>query len=180
MAVTSLPLDGRRVLQNAYVVNDIYQSIDKWTTVVGLGPFFLIENVSLEAKYRGAPVTLELSVAMAQAGPINIELIQQHNAVSSCYRDVYRGGEEGFHHVCMLVQNFDQELRRYTRMGYALSLEADMQAYRFAYVDIHAELGCHVELVEDTPTIRQLYSRIEEAARNWDGSDPVRSMYPSS
>ena len=171
---------AKTVLQNAYVVNDLHEGIDKWATTLGLGPFFVVENVQLDNLYRGVPVTLELSVAMVQAGPINIELIQQHNAVPSCYRDVYGEGEEGFHHVCMLVQDFDQEVRRYTDMDYALSLEAEMKAYRIAYVDTHDELGCLVELVEDRPAIRQLYSRIEEAASSWDGADLVRPMYSSS
>ncbi len=171
---------GQTILQNAYVVNDLHQAIEHWATTLGLGPFFVIENAPLETLHRGQPVTLELSVAMVQAGPINIELIQQLNDQPSTYRDVYRVGEEGFHHVCMLVGNFDEEVDRYKAMGYELSLEAHMGLSRIVYVDTHETLGCQLELVEDSPAIQGLYQRVREGAETWDGTDLVRPLFPES
>ncbi|MEM8563013.1 MAG: VOC family protein [Pseudomonadota bacterium] len=172
--------DSRAIVQNAFVVTDIHRAMRAWRSAYDLGPFFLMENVTLESLHRGTPVTLELSIAMAQAGAVNVELIQQLNEVPSCYRDVYPAGGGGFHHVCMIVKDFDNTVARYQERGFELSLEADIGIYRFVYVDTYEALGCHTELVEDAAPIRQLYAQVRDAAEDWDGSDPVRPMYPSN
>lgn len=174
-----LPIDSKSIVQNAYVVTDIHRAMETWRSVYGLGPFFLLENARVESLHRGAPVTLELSIAMAQAGALNVELIQQLNDSPSCYRDVYPAGG-GFHHVCMIVKDFDKTVARYQEQGFELSLEADIGIYRFVYVDTYEALGCHTELVEDAAPIRQLYAQVRDAAQDWDGSDLVRPMYPSN
>ena len=41
-----------------------------------------------------------MSCAFAQAGPMQIELIEQHTDGPSVYRDMFPAGTGGFHHLC--------------------------------------------------------------------------------
>ena len=169
---------NQTIVQNAYVVADIHQAIDHWHRTLGVGPFYLVENAPLQTVYRGQPVTLELSVAMVQSGELNIELIQQLNDVPSTYREVYPAGPGGFHHVCIIADDYDGEVERYRAQGFESSLEADMGGYRGIYLDARDAIGCHIEVVEDGPGIRGTYEKIRRGAAEWDGSRLIRPLYP--
>jgi len=167
----------RTVLQNAYVVDDLHRAIERWHQAVGLGPFFTLEGAELDCIYRGNPSNLHLNVAMVQAGPINIELIQQLNDAPSVYRDMYAKGTEGFHHVCMLIDDFEAQKQHYRSLDCAVAFEGDMGVYRFCYVDTRPFTGYMIELVEDGDAIRGIYDRVCQGAQTWDGSDLVRPLY---
>lgn len=173
----AIDLKTQTVLQNAYVVDDLNVAIERWNKALGLGPFFTVEDAELECLYRGNPSSLRLNVAMAQAGPINIELIEQLNDAPSVYRDMYPPDNEGFHHVCMLVDNFEEQKQHYRSLGCDVAFEGDMGAYSFCYVDARPFIGYMIELVEDGDTIRAIYDRVREGAESFDGSDLIRSLH---
>ena len=68
----------REFFQNAWVVDDLSAAIDQWVTKLGVGPFFVTEyrDVFSDVVYRGVPGLLNMKVALAQNGPIQIELIE--------------------------------------------------------------------------------------------------------
>ena len=84
------------IRQNGYVVRDIERAMRHWTETLGVGPFFYIEKVPVRNfRYRGAPSDLDMSVALANTGALQIELIQQRNDAPSMYRDFLARGPEG-------------------------------------------------------------------------------------
>jgi hypothetical protein len=96
---------GTNFVQNAWVVPDLEQAIEKWVAM-GVGPFYVLGRDYPDAIYRGQSVPLSFRAGLAQAGAIQIELIQQTSPGPSAYRDVVAEGETGFHHVCMITDNF--------------------------------------------------------------------------
>ena len=51
------------IMQLAYLPSDFDASLKYWTETMGVGPFFLIENVQLgDARYRGAPSETHFSI----------------------------------------------------------------------------------------------------------------------
>ena len=166
-------------MQNAYVVNDLHAAIRDWAAL-GLGPFYVVENAQMPCTYRSQPSVLNISVAQVQAGAINIELIQQHDAEPSVYRDVYAPGEEGFHHVCMVVDDLAKERRRYQDLGCDAAMEGELGSLRFSYMDARRLTGGMIELVEDGAAIREINDRIRLGAETWDGSDLIRPTHPES
>ena len=68
----------REFFQNAWVVDDLSAAIDQWVTKLGVGPFFVTEyrDVFSDVVYRGVPGLLNMKVALAQNGPVQIELIE--------------------------------------------------------------------------------------------------------
>jgi hypothetical protein len=59
------------------VVKDIRASMSWWIHEGKVGPWFLLDSFSgAEQRYRGEPTTADVSIAMAVAGHMMIELIQ--------------------------------------------------------------------------------------------------------
>lgn len=172
-----MTMPRNRFFQVAWVVNDLDAAIRHWVENVRVGPFFKIPHVQVsDFRYRGTPGTLDFSGALAQSGPMQIELIEQHSDGPSAYRDTFAPGEEGFHHMCTLVEDYDAEIAHYASQGIVPSVEACFGDMRFAYLDSRATLGHMIEIVEDLPSIRELFKVVADAAEGWDGKDPVRVL----
>lgn len=167
----------KSIVQNAYVVKNLRVAIEKWSDSLGLGPFYAVENSRFNCIYRGQGSQLELSVAMAQSGPLNIELIEQINDVPSVYRDIYPKGGEGFHHICLFTDNLEADKTHYRSLGYEIAFEGDMGVYKFCYVDSFSSMGHMIELVEDTPEIRGVYEKVRKGAETWQGGELVLPLY---
>lgn len=173
-----LPL-GLKVFQNSYVVPDIDAALQRWTGKLGVGPFYIYRHLDAgEITYRGSPSRLDASFALAQAGDIEIELIQQHDDSPSAYRDAFPADRGGFHHVGVWVEDFDKVKAYYERLGYPAVTTGGAPDIggRFAYMDTRADLGVMVELVERRQDLVDFQTMLIDAARDWDGSDPVREV----
>jgi hypothetical protein len=158
-------------------VNDLDAAIDRWRLTAGVGPFYVFRHPDIQDfRYRGKPGKLDMSVAIAQAGNIQVELIEQHDDRPSAYRDVYGPGQEGMHHICRFAPDYDIELERYRAQGMSVAhsgLSGDM---RFCYVDTRSNIGCMTEVLEERQFMRDMFQVIADSARNWDGTDPVRNL----
>ncbi len=167
------------VRQNGYVVRDIEAAMRHWTDVLGIGPFFYFEQAPVQNfRYHGEPSDLVASIALANSGPLQIELIQQRNDAPSMYRDFLEAGHEGLQHIAYWTQQFDAEIERLTSAGYRAgqSGEAGGPDGRFVYLETEAHPGTVVELSEISGTKGRFFEMIASAAREWDGTNPVRRM----
>jgi hypothetical protein len=141
--------DNSSITQMGYVVADLEAAMRRWTDTLGAGPFQLLHHVQVvEGLYRGTPTDVDISVALAEVGGIQLELIEQHNDVPSCYRDLFAAGEEGLHHVAVQPADFDAEVARYEGLGCPQAFGGLYEGNRFVYMDTSARLGIMVELVE--------------------------------
>ncbi|MCV7191281.1 VOC family protein [Mycolicibacterium brumae] len=167
--------------QIAWVVNDLDAAIEKWRAMTGIGPFFVGRHVGaafVGPKLRGQDTEIDISAAIAQAGPVQLEFIQQHDDRPSPYREMLAEGEEGLHHVCVFVDDVDAELARYAEQGYDTVLTATFGGQTpLAYVDTRALTGTMTELMSGEGMVKQMYARVAEIAADWDGvTDPVRDL----
>lgn len=170
------PEMSQKVLQAAFVVNDLASAAEKWTKAFGVGPFYLMEDIEIKnPKYRGQPAEIDFSTALTMAGDIQIELVQQHCDNPSCYRDMYPKREEGFHHVAVICEDYRREVERYESQGYELAFEGVFGTMDFCYVDTSSDISCMVELLEDTSQIRGFFEAIKKGCADWDGTKPVRT-----
>jgi hypothetical protein len=165
------------VLQMAWVVEDLEAAMRRWIDEQGAGPFFVMHHCKLSnVRYRGQPATVDMDVGMAQSGGVQIELIQQHDDLPSCYRDMYRKGQEGFHHICYMVDDLPGALAHFGRRGMPAAIEGNFGKVEFAYVDSRAGIGCMTELVGRHPDIEGFFRMVAGAAKGWDGRDPIRYL----
>lgn len=167
------------VRQNGYVVRDIEAAMVHWTEVLGIGPFFYFEKAPIQNfVYRDQPSDIAVSIALANSGPLQIELIQQRNDAPSMYRDFLEAGNEGLQHVAYWTRKFDADVERLRATGYRIgqSGEAGGPDGRFVYLDTELHPGTVVEISEISGNKGRFFKMIAAAARDWDGTNPVLRM----
>ena len=165
-------------VQIAYAVRDVRAAAARWAESDGAGPFFVNEHIAVEkVRYRGGPGTFDHSSAYGQWGDVMIELVQDHTVGRSPVRDVVGEGGEGLHHVAFFVDDLADAQAGLAARGWPEALYAETASgAAFVFHDAVAELGHMVELYVGSRSLRGFYAMVADAAKGWDGSDPVRSV----
>jgi len=166
--------------QVGFVVHDIERAMAHWSRVLGVGPWFYKEAVgTTEFRYYGKPSALpDLSIALANSGDLQIELIQQRNDAPSLYLDSLRRSGEGAQHVAYWTDDhFDEWAAQLLAAGYIEGHGGQMgQRGRFGYY-VHPDLPSGmIELSELTGGKGDYFAQIATASQGWDGQDPVRRV----
>lgn len=167
------------IRQVAYLVPDIEAAMQHWAQVLGVGPWYYNPRVPIRNyTYRGERYEPHNSVALANAGSLQIELLQTRNDVPSMYRDFQRAGHVGAQHVAYWTESFDADLARATAAGFKVCMSGEVGANgRFVYFEDRSRAqqpGAVIELSEVAGPKGRLFKLIREAAQGWDGSEPVR------
>ncbi|MBL6691103.1 MAG: VOC family protein [Pseudomonadales bacterium] len=158
------------IWQYAYFVDDIDEACHKWHQMTGAGPFQVVRHhIAENFRYKGEHVEADVSYAFGQAGPAHIQFIAQHDDTPSIYRDMYAKGENGFHHIGLLVHDVQGEIKRFNDAGYETACTLWGGDY-VAYMDCRKDMGCYVELHGDAPIIRDMFQGLKERHEAWDGS----------
>ena len=165
------------VRQIGYVVLSLDEAIDHWTRQAGVGPFFRFDHMALSAfRVGGVETAIDLSVACAQSGPIQIELVEQHNLDASPYKDFLDRHGPGMQHLGVWSQTYDADIARLVAAGRRIAFEGESAAARFTYFDAPYAPGCFMEVAEFSPILAAACQQIADAAVDWDGLDPVRQL----
>lgn len=164
------------IRQLGYVVNDIEAAMEYWNEVMGVGPFFYNPRVPIENyTYDGKHYDVHNSVALANSGFIQVELIQTRNDAPSMYRDFLQAGNTGLQHVAFWTEDYDTDLAAMQARGYLVKMSGEVGTNgRFAYFDREYHPGTVIELSEVLGPKGKMFRMIREASENWDGKDPVR------
>src|SRR4051812_419224 len=129
------------VCQNGYVVRDIRAAMDHWVNVMGVGPWYYIDRVKTDYfRHRGKDPAREMSVAPANSGDLQIELIQQRNDAPSMYKEFLDSGREGLQHMSYWTRDYQGLYDRALSLGYKVGHEGQIggEQGRFAYFDTQA------------------------------------------
>ena len=169
----SQPLGSVRQL--AYVVRDLDAALKYWTEVLHVGPFFLFENFVLgDQTYRGNPSNVDLTLALGNSGDLQIELIIQNNDEPSVYKEFLDAGKVGVHHFGLMPDDYAAECAKYRDLGHEAAFEATVGGADLVYFDTVDSVGHFIELWDNNPVFKDLFLEIENAAKGWDGKDPIR------
>ena len=160
-----------RMFQLGFVVDDLLAAADRWVRVFGVGPFHVMPRVSSSCRYRGTDSYVDIHIAVAQAGPVQIELIQDFTDGPSVFRDVH-----GLHQVSTLTRDYDGRKAHYERMGYEPVCEFTSPGQRVAFYDTLEDFGFFTEVVEEKPSFQANLSNISRTCADWDGTDPIRIL----
>lgn len=168
------------IRQLGYVVHDIEEAMKHWSEVMGVGPFFYNSKVPIEKyTYDGVEYEPHNSVALANSGFVQVELIQIRNDVPSMYRDFIKAGNLGLQHVAYWTKNFDEELAKLEEQGFEVKMSGQVgESGRFVYFKQEAHPGTVIELSEVLGPKGRMFDEIRDASVDWDGSAPVRP-FPS-
>ncbi len=165
-----------RFFQIGHVVDDVVAAAADWARTFGVGPFHVLPVVEQHADYSGETRTVRVQVAVAQAGPVQIELIQQHCDTPSIYSEWSRNGTSAFHQIATVTNQYDAKTAHFTSLGYPIAAESTGGGFRVAYIDTAERFGFYTEVVEAPPAFLDQVRAISDTCADWDGSDPVRIM----
>jgi hypothetical protein len=164
------------ISQFAYVVEDIDQSMADITAELGVGPWFVRGPFTPpEGRYRGEPTRPLVTLARGFSGHAMVELIFQHDDTPSVFHPDPAQRGYGFHHWAVITRSFDEDHAHHVSLGHEEAFSDRLPSgSRVAYMDATPALPGMIELVEWTEEQEAVYTEMYEAARGWDGSDPVR------
>jgi hypothetical protein len=165
------------IRQNGYVVRDIRAAMDHWVNVMGVGPWYYVDRVKTDYfRHRGVDSPVEMSIALANSGDLQIELIQQRNDAPSLYKEFLDAGHEGLQHVAFWTTDYQGLYDRALADGYRVGHEGQIngETGRFSYFESTAHPGAMIELSDISGPKGQFFEHIRKAAAGWDGSRPIR------
>jgi hypothetical protein len=136
----------------------------------------MIEHVPPErVTYHGAPARYDHSTAFGQWGPVIIEISRIHDAEPAGLRDFFSASPPpAIGHVAWLVDDLKAESDRLQAAGLPLRHTGHSGPVSAHWHDGASVLGHPVEVLRRCPEILGFYTAIGDAARNWDGSRPLR------
>ena len=162
------------IFQYAYFVEDLEQSAEHFANSVGAGPFFIAPHHKTDRfEYRGKPVEADVSYAFAYAGHCQIQLIQQHDHQPSIYRDMFKDGEFGLHHIARLEADYEGAKSALDQQGFEKACELYADGVWACYYDTRSTVHCFTEIHSITARILATFDRWREAHEAWDSSKPI-------
>jgi len=106
-----------------------------------------------------------IDVALANAGPTNLEIIRPIGGAVDLYRGAIRPGEPAtLHHLGFRVDDFDEASAVVAASGRTWKQFGDSGGIRFGYLDMTAELGHFVEVMELDEPSAQGFVQLEAAS----------------
>jgi 4-hydroxyphenylpyruvate dioxygenase-like putative hemolysin len=136
-----------RIEQVGLVVKNREEAVQKYASMWGVGPFRLHEVDLPDGLVRGKKTRCKAKLAFAQAGPIEIELIEPQEGEST-WGEFLRERGEVVHHVGTWVSDIDREIANCREKGVEILQYGDDGLVRFAYMDTEPVAGVIIELLQ--------------------------------
>jgi hypothetical protein len=158
----------RDVLQLAYVTDDIDAAAAYFESTLGTVRCDTRHAIALKGI-----VTVDgqlakewvIDVALVNAGPTNLEIIRPVAGAVDLYRSAIRPGAVAtFHHVAFRIPDFDEATAILTANGKTWKQYGEASGIRFGYIDMTAELGHLVEVMELSPEAVSRFAVLEAAS----------------
>jgi hypothetical protein len=155
--------------------------MNRWVDNASVGPFFLLPRTRLQnALCNGQPVEVEVDIACAQTGRMQIELIAPLQEPGPIFGAGVRHDDAALHHVAAYTDDLHSEISHYSRLGLDIVLRASHRGTNFIYVDTRSTLGCMTELIERRGALPIVFDSISRLSAEWDGTVPMRYDFAES
>ena len=157
----------RDVIQLAYVTEDLDAGVEWLQSTLGTTRCRTMYASSLGGTVvvHGQPAEeWVIDAALVNAGRTNLELIRPVSGAVDMYREAIRPGAPAtFHHIGVRVDDFDAATDLITANGREWEQYGEtVGAIRFGYLDLSAELGHRIEVMELGTGMEQLFAKLEE------------------
>jgi len=166
------------VNQNGYVIPDLDAAMDGWLGL-GVGPWIVYRHVPLAGfSHRGVDQDPDVSIALANTGSLQIELIQPHDDVPSLYTEFLSAHPEGgLQHLGYWTSEYDRIHAECLERGWEVGQTGRVAGVRFTYFDTEFDPGTCMEIADIDEQRRAGMARIEQLALDWDGTtNPIREV----
>jgi hypothetical protein len=164
------------IRQIGFVVTDLDTSLASWIAL-GVGPWYVLRGQQQSALYRGTRCEVTLTIAFANSGDMQIEVIQQENDVPSIYTEFLTVQGEGFNQFAYWATDFDATVESLKDAGWPVVWSGgEGDGVRYAYVEPPGGPTAIIEIMELNEATTGLAEFVRAAADGWDGTDPIRNL----
>jgi hypothetical protein len=117
------------------VVRDIDKAMRHWIEVCGIGPWCIAEKLPLHGFWykEQRHDDIHLTIALANSGEVQLELIQQRDDTPSMYREFLGAGHEGLQHWSSWPENYHELLDRAVNNGWIIGQRGESPRGPFVY-----------------------------------------------
>ena len=161
------------IRQIAYLTDDIEAAMKGWIEKSAVGPFIWYKDLTLAMQYKGELSNVEMQVAIAYQGDMQIELIQQTNQAASPYRAFFEQGRMGLHHIAFVTEDMDQALAQVEAQGFDVIARIDEAIGRYAYYQDPNLPEIFYELLAIDEGIKSFWDDCIEQAKTFDPSNKL-------
>jgi Glyoxalase/Bleomycin resistance protein/Dioxygenase superfamily len=163
-----------RIRQFGFIVEDIDAAIAQWVAL-GVAPWLVMRDVVMEGcRYRGELSEPVISIALANSGDMQIELIQQHGGTPSIYQEFIKATGGGLNQVAYWVEDLDAVRAEAVAAGWTEVWRGPEDSPTgFSYLEHPDAPLAIVELMELNDGTSAMGSAIQAAAEAWTPGQPV-------
>lgn len=166
-------------MQTALVVRNIDEHIQRCLDG-GIGPFY-VDKLTLHTRYRGVRYDAPVTVAFAYSGSMMYEYLEPHDDTPSPYNDfLAKNPEGGLHHLAYFCDDYDQALALAKSRGGEYDVALELLTAEGNLIEIYLEPKNHPDAIMtqliDQSRLGDMFTKMEAAAAEWDGTNPVRSF----
>jgi hypothetical protein len=174
--LTDEQINDRKIVQVAFIVDDLEKAAMHWVETHGAGPFFVLDRVPVSdvRDGNGAPAVLEQGIAVGQWGPLMVELVRMDRVEPQPVADIMTA--PGFSHIAYFTADPDAEAERLEKSGAPVLLSLEFGSARVRFHDGRKTSGFIIEQYPYIDAVEDVYRKVAEAAEGWDGSNPVRPL----
>lgn len=167
------------VRQLGFMSRDIDRSMRYFVDSWGVGPWSIIRKITSEMLYKGAKTQVDISIAMANCGDLQFEIVAQHNAAPSLYLDsLAQTPALHVQHVAVWTHDVAGIEANAHVKGWQSVFETMSGPGRSVFVTHPDEPMVCIEISDCDPFKVRVRESIKQISLTWDGGDPVREGLP--
>jgi hypothetical protein len=146
LSAESRPL-GKEIIQVGILVRDVSEAAKKLEKLIGIGPFEILEPDYRDLTYRGKSGKFKVRIALARAGPIQIELMQPMYG-ETIYDEFAQRRGYGLHHLGIKTDNMEQSMKEMQEKGFRVIQSGNRPGVKWAYLSTEDQTDVIFELLE--------------------------------
>jgi methylmalonyl-CoA/ethylmalonyl-CoA epimerase len=135
------------IIQAGILVRDVEEAARKLEKLIGIGPFQILEPEYRDLTLHGRPARFKIRIALAKAGPIQIELMQVLSG-ETIYDEYARRKGYGLHHLAIRTESMDESITEMKARGFKVIQSGNRPGTKWAYLDTEEQTDIIFELVE--------------------------------
>jgi hypothetical protein len=138
---------GKEIIQVGILVRDVSEAAKRLEKLIGIGPFEILEPDYRDLTYRGKSGKFKMRIALARAGPIQIELMQPLYG-ETIYDEFAQRRGYGLHHLGIKTDNMEQSVKEMQEKGFRVIQSGNRPGVKWAYLSTEDQTDVIFELLE--------------------------------
>jgi methylmalonyl-CoA/ethylmalonyl-CoA epimerase len=145
----------------AYTVADIEAAIHHYESVLGAGPFKVLEHPAYDSVTAGGePASYDHTAAFGVWGDIPVELVQLHEVTPARVADAITTPAPSLHHIAWTTPDLAAGIAELEAQGFPELLTCLLGEIQHSFHDGRATLGHHIELHRDCDMLTDFWAEV--------------------